>query len=498
MKTEIFQHLKPGQHIHIMGICGTAMASLAGLLKQKGYHITGHDHNIYPPMSIQLQKLGIPILQDIEDLKTTPDLVVVGNVMTKKHKEIQNLLASQIPYTSFPEIMEHLLIGDKKSIVPCGTHGKTTSTALLSWVLTQCDQNPEFLIGGIPKNFEFSFSSNVKKTHCLNKDKLFIIEGDEYDSAFFDKVPKFIHYKPYYVILTSIEMDHIDIYPDFTAVKKAFRQLMQIIHLNGLLVANGEDPTVCEMLQHTTCRHIKIYALSPQTSHLPPDYWVDNIQKNSHGVIFDVHSPQGLQDTIELPLFGHYNIANALAVYALISQMPIHIIKTDMLKAFKSFLGVKRRQEIIGKPNDIIVIDDFAHHPTAVQQTITSVQEHFRNSQVISIFEPRSATSRRAIFQQTYIDAFLNAQLAIVSDIYNKEALASTERLNVAQLVADVQKKKRQHNIKGQIFQAQNINQIIQITQQNVKKGDVVLIMSNGGFDSLYSKMLTALNTSFH
>ena len=494
MNTELFKNLKPGQHIHIMGICGTAMASLAGLLKQKGYQITGHDHNVYPPMSIQLEKLGIPILKDIKDLKTTPDLVVVGNVMTKKHKEIQYLLASQIPYTSFPEIMEHLLIANKKSIVPCGTHGKTTSTALLSWILTQCGQNPEFLIGGIPKNFAFSFSSNTKTTNHF-KEKLFIIEGDEYDSAFFDKVPKFTHYKPHYVILTSIEMDHIDIYPDLKAVKKAFHQLMQIIPPHGLLIANGEDSNVCEILQHTNCQQIKIYALSPQTSHLPPDYWVDNMQKTPQGVIFDVQTSQGLQDTIELSLFGDYNIANALAVYALLAQMPLNIIKKDMLKAFKSFLGVKRRQEIIGKPNGIVVIDDFAHHPTAVQQTIASVQEHFQNSQVISIFEPRSATSRRTIFQQAYIEAFCNAQLAIVSDIYNKDVLTPTERLNVNQLVADVQKKKRQYNIKGQIFIAQNTHQIIQITQQHVKKGDVVLIMSNGGFDGLYSKMLTALKT---
>lgn len=495
-KPEWLKALKAGSHIHLMGISGTAMASLAGLLQQKGYQITGSDQNIYPPMSIQLQKLGIPVLKQLDQLPHSPDLVVVGNVMTRKHTEVQLLLKSQIPYTCFPDIMGHLLIADKNSIVPCGTHGKTTCTALLSWILTACGQNPEFLIGGIPKNFEFSFSSNSKiKAHFKQK-QFFVIEGDEYDSAFFAKHPKFIYYKPKHVILTSIEMDHIDIYPNFKAVQKAFQQLLKIIPTNGCLIANGQDKTVCQMLSQTSCQNIKIYALSRKSSHTPPHYWADNIQKTKQGVSFEVYSPQGLQDTLELSLFGDYNISNVLAVYALISQLPIDLPKKAFISAFKSFLGVKRRQEVIGKPNGIVVIDDFAHHPTAVRQTIQSVQNHFKKAQVISIFEPRSATSRRNLFQKDYTEAFLNAQCAIISEIYKKDALNPNERLDVTKLVQNINKAKQKHHLKGHAFLAKTPDQIIQIVKAHIKTGDVVLIMSNGGFDGLHYQLLSALKTS--
>ena len=500
MKPEWLRVLKEGSHIHLMGISGTAMASLAGLLQQKGYRVTGSDQNIYPPMSLQLQKLGIPFLKSLEQLHPSPDLVVVGNVMTRKHKEVQFLLASQIPYTSFPEIMGNLLIADKNSIVPCGTHGKTTCTALLSWVLTACGQNPGFLIGGVPKNFDFSFSSHFSQTktplNALQK-LFFIIEGDEYDSAFFAKHPKFIHYKPKYVILTSIEMDHIDIYPNFKAVQLAFQQLLKIIPPKGVLIANGQDATVCQMLSQTACQNIKIYALSPESSHLQPDYWAENIQKTKEGTSFEVHSFQGFQEAIELSLFGHYNVANALAVYALISQLPITISRKKQVSAFKSFLGVKRRQEIIGKSNGILVIDDFAHHPTSVQQTIQSVQDHFEKAHVISVFEPRSATSRRKLFQQDYVEAFLQAKCVILSEVYQKEKLLPSERLCVKKLVQTLQERKQ--DFSGKVFLAKTRDEVIDLIQANLQKEveNVVLIMSNGGFDGLQAKLLSTLKTTF-
>ena len=489
-KTEWFKVLKRGSHIHLMGICGTAMASLAGLLKQKGYYITGSDKDVYPPMSLQLQKLNIPISKTLENLSSLPDLVVVGNVMTRKHKEVQFLLQSDIPYTSLPEMIGESIIADQKSLVVCGTHGKTTCTALLSWVLTSCGKNPGFLIGGIPQNFGFSFRLPTFDPYKGT----FVIEGDEYDSAFFDKVPKFIHYKPQFVILTSIEMDHIDIYSNFDAVKAAFKKLLQMLPQDGLLVVNGQDKVIAEILKESSCRNIKSYALCHEKSYIPPDYWVENIQKDQ----IDVKSNDKSKNvTLQLPLFGDHNRANALAVYALISEMDIGLSGKVICKGFKSFLGVKRRQEIIGKPKDITVIDDFAHHPTAVRETIKSIQEHFKDSRVISIFEPRSATSRRAIFQQEYIDAFLHAEFAILSDIYKKDLLSESERLNVEKLVSDIQNKKKSHNLRGQVFLGRSLDSILDLVKQNIQKGDVVLIMSNGAFGGLHSKILNALERLF-
>lgn len=483
--TPNFSQLKKGSHIHLMGICGTAMASLAGLLQQKGYCITGSDKDIYPPMSLQLKKLDIPIVETFRQLQSLPDLVVVGNVITQKHKEAQDLLSSGIPYTSLPEIIGQIMIADRQSFVVCGTHGKTTCTALLSWVMTACGQYSGFLIGGIPQNFDFSFKLP------LSEKEVFIIEGDEYDSAFFDKVPKFVHYKPQSVILTSIEMDHIDIYPDFASVKAAFKRLMQIIPPEGLLIANGQDKIVCEMLKESQCRNIKIYAIDREKSYIPPDYWVKNIQQKD-GVTFDIKSSRKDKDiTLKLSVFGGHNIANALAVCALVSEMGFS--KEMIQKGFKSFLGVKRRQEIIGKPKGITVIDDFAHHPTAVKQTIQSVQEYFKNSRVISIFEPRSATSRRAIFQQEYVDAFLQAQFVILSDVYKKDLLPQGERLDIEKLAKDIQDKKRTCQLKGQVFATKTIEDIIHFTKQNARQGDVVLIMSNGAFQGLHSKILKTL-----
>ena len=485
-KTQWFKTLKKGSHIHLMGICGTAMASLAGLLKQKGYYITGSDKDVYPPMSLQLQKLNIPISERLDKLKSSPDLVIVGNVMTRKHEEVQFLLTSDIPYTSLPEMIGESIIADQKSLVVCGTHGKTTCTALLSWVLTSCGKKPGFLVGGIPQNFGISFRLPTFE----GREGIFVIEGDEYDTAFFDKVPKFIHYKPKFVILTSIEMDHIDIYPDFDAVKAAFKRLLQIIPEDGLLVVNGQDKIISEMLKESSCRNIKSYALDREKSYISPDYWIEDIQKDQ----IDIGSYDKTKNiTLKLPLFGDYNRANALAVYALISEINIEISKDAIFEGFKSFLGVKRRQEIIGRPGDITVIDDFAHHPTAVKETIKSVQKHFKGSRVISIFEPRSATSRRAIFQQEYIDAFVQAQFVILSDIYKKDLLSESERLDVEKLVKDIQDKKKANNLEGQVFLGKSIESIVDLVKQSIQRGDVVLIMSNGAFGGLHSKILNAL-----
>jgi len=412
--------LKPGGHIHLMGICGTAMASLAGLFKELGYKVTGSDQNVYPPMSTQLEELKIPVMEGYkkENLNPKPDLVIVGNVIQKKFEEAQYLLNSDIPYTSLPKAMGDHLISDRNSIVITGTHGKTTTTSILSWIAETCEKNPGFMIGGIPENFSHSFRKP--------SGDWFIIEGDEYDTAFFDKVPKFIHYKPKYVVLSSIEFDHADIYNDLDDVKKSFYQLMDLIPEDGLLIANADDKNVMEVAKKAKCKVIT-YGLEKG------DYKaVDRevlLGRNQFCVEF---KNERIAD-IAIKQFGPHNTLNTLAALALAIELKWPLQK--ILQGLASFKGVKRRQEIIGEPNNITIIEDFAHHPTAVKLTLQTMRERFPDRKIISIFEPRSATSRRKIFQDQYLDALKNSDVSIVAEPQNQKSISKQDRFSTVELI---------------------------------------------------------------
>lgn len=465
--------LRPGCHVHLMGICGTAMASLAGLLKDRGFHVTGSDAHPYPPMSTQIENLGIQLQKGYraENLQPKPDFVIVGNVISANNPEAIELNRLQIPFTSLPKAMGELIIAEKESIVVSGTHGKTTTTSLMAWILEQAQEKPGFLIGGIPKNFAQSFRNPEKK--------YFVIEGDEYDTAYFDKVPKFIHYKPRHVILTSVEFDHADIYKDLDDVKKSFTKLMELIPVDGHLVACYDDQNVRDLIGKTKCKNVYTYGLTGG------DYQVFIQSEKGEEIVFQLNHQGQLLGEFHLPMAGQYNVLNATAVIVMALQLGLKL--EQIQKSLTDFLGVKRRQEVLGEPGGVLLIEDFAHHPTAVRETIKGIHAKYHGRKVFSVFEPRSATSRRKVFQKDYVEAFKNAHEVILAEAFDQSKIDSENRFSSGELVDDL----KNHQVTAHVFSG--ADQIVQYIQAQAKPGDAVLIMSNGGFDGIYGKLTSAL-----
>jgi UDP-N-acetylmuramate: L-alanyl-gamma-D-glutamyl-meso-diaminopimelate ligase len=457
----------------MMGICGTAMASLAGILKGMGHSVRGSDQNIYPPMSTQLQQLGIPLLEGYrpENLKPRPDLVIVGNVISASNAEAQALLASDIPYVSLPQALGEYVIGSKHSLVIAGTHGKTTTTSLAAFVADGQGIAAGFLVGGIPINYGVSFQIPVGPW--------FIIEGDEYDTAFFDKVPKFVHYRPRHVILTSVEFDHADIYRDLAHVKEAFKKLLALIPSDGTLVYHAADVNIRDILSVCRCQNIVSYGETQG------DYQIVDRQ-NLHGrnQFSIVHRGERIAD-VAIKQFGLHNTLNTLAVFAMAQQLGWRLSNT--LQSMADFKGVKRRQEFLFEQSGIKVIEDFAHHPTAVQLTLKSVREQFPKARVVAVFEPRSATSRRKIFQAEYAEALSHADLVFLAKPYDTTKINEAERFSSEQLAESLE----QQGVKA--FVGQSTQDLVQLICQHARTQDVILVMSNGGFDGIYSKLKGAL-----
>ncbi len=463
--------LKPNSHVHLMGVGGTAMASLAGLLKQKGYQVTGSDQGVYPPMSDQLAALGISVMEgyQAENLHPAPDFVVVGNVITRVNPEAQELLSSKIPYASLPEVMGELVLGSRDSYVISGTHGKTTTTALAAWVMTELGLQPGFMVGGIPVNFKKSFD--------FGEGNCFVIEGDEYDTAFFDKVPKFTHYRPKFVVLTSVEFDHADIYSDMEQIRSAFKKLVSLIPQEGLLVYNSGSDEVQKIAADFQGAKIS-YGVS-EGELRATDYTL-----SEEGMRFQcVYKGESLGE-FESSMFGEHNLLNHLAVlgYAVHHRWPLDSVR----EAFKSFKGVKRRQEILGRPRDIWVIEDFAHHPSAVQLTIEAMKKRFPKARLFSLFEPRSATSRRNIFQEDYARAFLSSDTVWIAPPFHQENIPPAERFSSESLVVDL----KSRGVDARVLTS---DQMVESVQSEARPGDVVLVMSNGAFDGIYAKLLKTL-----
>lgn len=484
--------LTPGAHVHLMGICGTAMASLAGLLKDRGFRVTGSDQNVYPPMSTQLIKLGIQIMQGYkkENLKEKPDLVIVGNVISKSNEEAQELLKGDIPFTSLPSAMGQLVIEGRHSVVVSGTHGKTTTTSLVAWVLDTLDVPAGFMIGGIPKNYQMSFRNPQADW--------FVIEGDEYDTAFFDKVPKFIHYRPRSVILTSVEFDHADIYRDLDDVKSAFLRLIGMIPSNGLLVASAEDANIHDLLVQEADtlavggRRVVTFGIESGDYRAVDIQFADDskrrLQQNVSDdgddlkTIFTIRREGKKDQVIRTHLIGQYNIKNILACFALLECLGFDAQK--IADGVLTFQGVKRRQEVIGCPNRVTIIEDFAHHPTAVGQTIATVQARYPQARVFSVFEPRSATSRRNVFQSEYAHAFAGAQSVVLAKPFNQAQIPEDQRLSIDKLVSALV----DEGVDAHLFDS--VDEIVTFLKKAAVPGDVILIMSNGGFDGIYEKLL--------
>ncbi|MBE8221542.1 MAG: UDP-N-acetylmuramate:L-alanyl-gamma-D-glutamyl-meso-diaminopimelate ligase [Bdellovibrionales bacterium] len=492
--------LKPGSSIYLMGICGTAMASLAGLLQAKGFLISGSDSAAYPPMSDQLKNLGISVKipYSANNLSTKPDLIIVGNVISKNFTEAVEMQKLKIPYVSLPQAISSFFIKDKKSIIIAGTHGKTTTTSLMSWVFQSCNLKPSFLIGGIAKNFSQSFLEQ--------NGNYFIIEGDEYDTAFFDKGPKFLHYKPNLVILTGIEFDHADIYESLDQILESFKKLVELIPENGLLIVNSDDKNIKKLLTLSNIKS-KIVGFGfnkiDKMEFISNYYQVSDYQYTKTFQNIKIKNiNKNKQVNLQSTLFGKHNILNNLAVWVLCSELidnkEIKISQDKVLKAMQEFKGIKRRQDIFFKTNNITFIEDFAHHPTAVNLTLDAVQNQYfsnkkidtNNGRVFAVFEPRSATSRRDTFQKDFVLAFDKADKVIIAQAYYQEKITEQDRFSSSKLVNDI------NNIDDINYKdckkakyIKDTDSIIKFLQENLKANDVVVIMSNGSFDNIYKKI---------
>lgn len=461
------------KHVHLMGICGTGMASMAGILKEEGYHVTGSDENVYPPMSLLLKETGIEIVKgySAKNLDIMPDLVIVGNVITAKNPEAVRLSELKIPYISLPQALRHFAIGDRKPIVISGTHGKSTTSAMGAWILEKAGVDPGYMIGGVLNNFR----SNFKR----GKGPYYVIEGDEYDTAFFDKGPKFLHYAPVITIITSIEFDHADIYRDLDHVISNFRKLIEIIPENGLLIANGDDPVVLKESEKAKCP-VKLYGFSDGLHWQAVD--IENIKgETSVRIIREGKDYLKVAGT----LYGRHNISNLLSVIALADSIGL---KPDIIRdAVSTFKGVKRRQEIRGEENDILVIDDFAHHPTAVEKTIEAVKDRYNERRIVAVFEPRSNSSRRRIFQDRYGMAFDLADIVFIPEPPLMDKVPENDRFSSVKLVETIRSRGKD------AYYCATGDQLLEEILDITEPGDVVLVMSNGSFDNIHEKLLNRL-----
>jgi UDP-N-acetylmuramate: L-alanyl-gamma-D-glutamyl-meso-diaminopimelate ligase len=469
-----------GSHIHLIAICGVGMASLAGLLQSNGYRVTGSDQNIYPPMSNYLAEIGIEVLSGFraEHLSPCPDLVVVGNAVSRVNPEAQAVLSENIPHISFPQALGRFLIGARISLVVTGTHGKTTTTALAAWVFTCAGLDPGFFVGGVPLNFGSGWH--------VGGGSHVVLEGDEYDTAFFDKGPKFLHYRPRNVILTSVEFDHADIYRDLDHVKSAFRRLMEIIPSDGSLVVCRDYPVATEIAAVARCQRIT-YGEGAEA-----DWTARELQFHEGRTFFEPCYRGKAEGRIEVGVIGRHNVMNALSVYAMGRVMGIGHGK--LLDGFRTFKGVKRRQEIRGEQRGVLVIDDFAHHPTAVRETIEAVKAAYRGRKLWAVFEPRSNTSKRNIFEKEFASALASADRILVAGLYQPEKVPEGERLSVENVLREINRLTADDR-------ARTIETAVGIASylaKNAEAGDVVLVMSNGGFDAVQEKILQALARNSH
>ncbi len=459
--------------IHLVAICGTGMGSLAGLLKEAGHDVVGSDRAFYPPMSERLRAWGIQTRQGFDPAHIDPDtdLVIVGNVCRKDNPEAQAALQRGLAVMSFPQALSEFFIAGKTSVVVAGTHGKTTTAALLSYVLVEIGLDPSFLVGGIPQNFGKSFH--------LGRGGVFVVEGDEYDTAFFDKRPKFIHYRPRIVLLTAVEFDHADIYRDMEAYRAAFATLLSLLPADGLLVACADDPEVNALASKAACRVVS-YGLDPAATWSAAD-----IQDGEDAMRFTLTRQGNPVTAVTLPLAGRHNVANALGVLAAAEALGVDVQRAAASLA--GFGGVARRTQVRGVVDGVTVIDDFAHHPTKVRETVRAVRARYSRSYLVAVFEPRTNSSRRKVFQEAYPASFATADEVVVVPPFDAEKIPEAERFDSAELVAVLQRKGQRAVLR------QNADTVVADLSSRLEKGSVVLIMSNGAFDNIHEKLLSAL-----
>jgi UDP-N-acetylmuramate: L-alanyl-gamma-D-glutamyl-meso-diaminopimelate ligase len=457
------------RHIHLIGICGTAMASLAGMLQERGFRVTGSDAAAYPPMSNFLESLGIPVAQPFAEanLNPRPDLVVVGNALSRGNVELERVLDERIPFCSLPQILHDEFLVGKDVLVVAGTHGKTTTTSMLAWIFETAGLQPSFLIGGIAENFGRSFG--------LGDGKHFILEGDEYDTAFFDKGPKFMHYFPDSVILTSVEFDHADIYKDLDAVETAFKRLVNLVPRRGRIVGFDSGASIDRCLQKAFCP-VERYGTSTNAG-----WRITNLKLGEDRTEWSVLLDEKPWADFEFPLGGEYNVWNATAAAALAANYGIE--KNVIGKALATFRSVKRRLEIKAEVNGITIIDDFAHHPTAIEQTIRALRARYPQSRLWVVLEPRSNTMRRNVLQDALSQSLALADQVVVAAIFKSEAIPEAERLNLNRVIDEVKKRGKQARVLA------DADAIVNAIAPELRERDVVAILSNGGFGGIYEKL---------
>ena len=467
----------PGSRvIHLIGICGTAMATLAALLKRRGHDVRGSDQNVYPPMSDFLAAEGIPITTGYaaDHIGSDVDLVVIGNAISRGNAELESVLERKIRYCSLPEaVREHFLWG-ARSIVVAGTHGKTTTTSLTGWLLTSGRLDPTVLVGGIALNFGDAGSS-----YRVGGGREFVIEGDEYDSAFFDKTAKFLKYLPDVAVVNNVEFDHADIYADLDAVLLAFRRLVNLVPRNGLLLLGADSPHA---------KGLETHAVSPLETFGTSDeatWQATDIEAADGLTHFKVRRRGDVFGRFASPLLGVHNVRNAVAAIAVGSY--VGISPADLAEGLRTFQGIKRRLEVVGTADGVTVMDDFAHHPTAVHETLSALRSGYPDRRIWAVFEPRSASSCRRVFQADFARAFGAADEVIVAAVF-RSSLPESERLSAEQLVDDLQARKQ----RARYIAA--VDDIVGTLVNEHRTGDIVVLMSNGGFGGIHQKLLKALS----
>jgi UDP-N-acetylmuramate: L-alanyl-gamma-D-glutamyl-meso-diaminopimelate ligase len=465
-------------HYHLIGICGTAMAALAGMLQARGHQVTGSDENVYPPMSTMLASLGISVMQGYraEHLEHKPDCVIVGNAIPRGNAEVEAMLDRKLLYRSQAEVVKEEFIRGRRSLVVAGTHGKTTTTSIAAWLLDQGGLNPTFLIGGVAQNFGVSFR--------VTDSDYFLIEGDEYDTAYFDKGPKFMHYLPEIAIVNNIEFDHADIYSDLAAVKLAFRRLMNLIPRNGRLIAGWDSLHVREVVEsfgQKLFTQVETFGTSGDAK-----WRLCEADFSAELSSFMVTREGKEWGRFQTPMIGDFNLLNCLAV--IIAADTWGVSRDAIAGALRTFKNVRRRAEVRGEEGGVIVIDDFAHHPTAVRETLRGLRNRYQDRRLIAVFEPRSWSSRLAVFQDEYANAFTEANYVVIANVFDSQKVSEKGKsLDTAKLIADVSQQNKP------AIALPGADEIIAHLLPQLREGDVVAIMSNGGFGGIHEKLLVAL-----
>ena len=471
--------MKKVRRIHLSGVGGTAMASLAGLLQLQGHQVTGSDQAVYPPMSDLLRRLQIPVAEPYAEsnLDAQPDLVVIGNALSRGNPEVERILDERIPFTSMAAMMEEEFLPGRESLVVAGTHGKTTTTSMLAWIYQTASEEdaalePSFLIGGVAENFGSSFQLRPTRT--------FILEGDEYDTAFFDKGPKFLHYFPDALILTHVEFDHADIYADLDAVKTAFRRLVNLVPRRGRIVAYDASENVSECVSRAFCA-VERYGFSESAA-----WQIRNLRFAEGSSHWEIWRAGALWATMQMGLAGEHNVLNATAAAALAHGQGISCAAIQ--RALASFRSVKRRLEVRAVVDGVTIIDDFAHHPTAIRETLRALRSAYPQSRLWAVLEPRSNTLRRKVLANDLVASLCHADQVVLAGVYQQSRIPEAERLHPDEVVAGI----NQAGTPAEL--CADVNTILNSMVPRLRAGDVVAILSNGGFDGIYEKLPARLH----